>query len=239
MKTVLCKLIILSLVIGIFTGCEFMHIINGNGNPKTSELTVSAFEKIDCSGSAEVRYFASDDYRVEYTIDSNLDEYVKIDAKNNVLNIRLQKGYAYSYKKFLVDVYCPVITRVEISGSVSFEGVDKIITSRFESIVSGSGKVKGRFDCQDFIAKSSGSSEMTISGNSKNTIIDISGSGDFCGNDFLTKNATIKVSGSGDITIGVEEYLKATISGSGNISYWGNPTVDKTISGSGNIKKLG
>ena len=238
MKNIFCKLVIMTFVISIFTGCCEPVFIRGNGNLKTSEIPVSAFEKINCSGSAEVRYFASNDYRVEYSIDSNLDEYVEIYARNNVLNIKLQKGHSYSYKKFLVDVYCPVITSVEISGSVSFEGVDEIITSRFESNISGSGKVKGIFDCQDFIAKTSGSSKMTISGNSENANIDISGSGKFNGNDFYTKNATIKISGSGEITICVEDYLKATISGSGKVSYWGNPAVDSNISGSGKINKM-
>jgi len=238
MKNIFCKLVVMTFVIGIFTGCCDSVFIRGNGNLKTSEISVSAFEKINCSGSVEVRYFASDDYRVEYSIDSNIDEYVEIYAKNNVLNIKLQKGHSYSYKKFLVDVYCPVITGVEFSGSASFEGVDEIITSKFESNISGSGKIKGTFDCRNFVAKTSGSSKMTISGYSENANIDISGSGKFNGNDFLTKNATVKISGSGEITIGVEDYLKVNISGSGKVNYWGNPTVDSNISGSGKLKKL-
>jgi hypothetical protein len=190
--------------------------IEGNGNLISTEKTVSQFEKINGSGTAEVIFHMSQEYRVVVTVDSNLDEYLEIYTRNNVLNIGTKNG-SYSFTKYLVDVYCPTLTGVSISGSGSFTGNDKIIASSFESKVSGSGNI-------------------TITGTGNDSNISISGSGKFNGIEFKTNNADARISGSGNMDIWVLEYINANISGSGSIKYRGTPRIDFNGSGSGSIK---
>ena len=236
------KIIWIAAIIGIYVGCvsccvTFPITIKGNGNVVTSEKTVSAFDKIRVSNSAVVRFHASQEYRAVVTVDENLDEYVEIVTKNNVLNIGTKSG-SYSFTKFQVDVYCPVLTGVSMSGSGNFENMDKITTSTFETSVSGSGRIKVTIDCENFSARISGSGGITTNGNSKDADIVISGSGQFSGNEFNIKNATVRVSGSGNVSICVTDNLTANISGSGGINYRGEPKIDSKVSGSGRIRKL-
>ena len=220
MKKIFHKLIVIALIIGslaIYTCCFSIGTI-GNGNLVTSERTVSAFEKISCSGNAEVRFHVGEEYRVVVTVDENLDEYVEISTKNNVLNIGIKKGYKCLFTKFLVNVYCPVLTDVSLTGS---------------------GKIEGVIECDNFSAIITGSGRITVSGTSKNTSIKITGSGNFSGKEFTINNATVKITGSGQANVCVEDNLNAHITGSGEINYYGEPKkVDSKVSGSGRIRKL-
>ena len=234
------KIIWVTAIIGIFAccvSCTSFLPIKGNGNLVTSEKTVSEFEKINVSGSAEVRFHASQEYRAVVTVDENLDEYVEIVTKNNVLNIGTKSG-SYSFTKFLVDIYCPILTAASVSGSGSFKNMEKITVSTFETAVSGSGKIAAEVECESFSARISGSGNIMVTGNSQNADIGISGSGKFSGDEFLIKDATVRISGSGNVDVHVTDNLKANISGSGGITYRGEPKTDTNVSGSGRIKKL-
>ena len=239
MKKVFNSFVILALTIGISVSCVscVFNAIKGNGNLVTTEKSFSAFEKINISNSANVRYYSSPEYRAVVTIDENLDEYVEIATKNNVLNIGTKSG-SYSFTKFLVEIYCPTLTGVSLSGSGSFENVDKITTSTFETSVSGSGKIEGNIECENISARISGSGRIIVIGSSKDADIGISGSGKFNGSEFIVNNATIRISGSGDVDAHVTDNLKVNVSGSGNVTYRGEPKTDTNVSGSGRIRKM-
>ena len=233
------NIVSLVLIIGFLGGCSLVNInlIRGNGNLITSEKSFSSFEKINISGSVEVRFYASQKYRTIVTVDSNLLEYTEIDTRGNTLNIEAKRG-SYSFTKYLVDVYCPAVNGVSISGSGCFVGMDKISVSAFSSNVSGSGRIEGTIETENFSAKISGSGNITATGNGGDSDIDISGSGSFNGNEFGINRASVRISGSGKANVNVSEYLNANISGSGNINYRGNPKVDSKISGSGRVKQF-
>jgi len=207
----------------------------------TSEIPVTRFESIHIEGRAVINYYYSQEYRAVITIDSNLEEYVAIFTKSNVLHIGIDDNWGnnrYSFTKYLVDIYCPVLTGITLSGSGNFYGVDEITASTFESVVSGSGNIDGTFVCNKFSAVISGSGKIKIDGTSNDANITISGSGKFVGNGFHTKNASINISGSGKANICVGDHLNAIISGSGEINYCGQPKVVSKVSGSGRIRKM-
>jgi len=236
------NIILAAMVIGISAGCapcfKSVFPIKGNGDLVTFERSISSFEKIKSFGNADVRFHASDEYRAVVTIDENICDYVEIVTRNNVLIIRTESGQSISPTKFLVDVYCPVLSGVTMSGSGRFTANDRIVASSFETVISGSGKVEGTVECAYFSVKISGSGKITVDGNCKNADVVISGSGNFYGNDLEIRNATVNISGSGNVNIFVTDYLKANISGSGRINYRGNPKIDSKVTGSGRIRKI-
>ena len=239
MKKGFCKFIGIIGIAVVCVSCNLnLTLVRGNGNLVTSEKSVSAFEKIACRGGVEVRFHASEKYRAVVTVDSNLDEYVEISTRDNVLTIGTQRGYNYKFTKFTVDVYCPVLTGVSISGSGNFVSVDKITASTFAADISGSGRVDGTIECDNFNGKISGSGRITTTGTCGNATVSISGSGNYNGNEFEAKNATVTISGSGNVNLYVTDQLNANISGSGNITYRGEPKVDSKVSGSGRIRKM-
>ncbi len=242
MKKRFHKLALLTLLIGVFTstGCmpDEWFPKKGNGKIITYEKTVSSFEKINGYGSEDIRFHASEEYQVEITVDENLREYVDIYVKNNELYIQTKKKCRYSFTKFTVDVYCPSLNGVSIRGSGKFETMDVISTSTFQTTISGSGRIEGTVECENFSGKISGSGKITLAGSSKNARLEISGSGKFNGEEHHTRTATIDIEGSGNANVWATDHLKATISGSGNVKYIGEPTIKSKVKGSGKIKKM-
>jgi len=231
------SLIFTIVISAVFVSCGTIFPIKGNGNLTSSEKTFSSFEKINVIGTAEVRFYASREYKTVVTVDSNLLEYTEIVTRGNTLNIGIKNGN-YLFTKYLVDVYCPLVTGVSVSGSGRFEGKDKINVSTFTSDVSGSGRIEGTIECETFSAEITGSGYITVTGNSRDLDIDISGSGNFNGLEFSINNATVHISGSGKVNINVYENLNVDISGSGEINYLGSPKIDSKISGSGRLKRI-
>ena len=191
-------------------GWSFGIPIRGNGNMLSSERPVSAFDSIRISRNAAVYFHVSPEYRALVTVDSNLDEYVRVYVENGVLRIGAQRGRSYLFTQYIVDVYAPSISGVSISGSGSFEGRDRIITSSFKSNVSGSGNIEGEFASDFFSAEISGSGDIIahvisknanarisgagsvrFTGNSDEVNVTISGSGDLLGREFLVNNADL------------------------------------------------
>ena len=233
--------VVIAITFVVCTSCIYKFAaIRGNGSLVTCELSVSKFDRIKCVGYPAVRFFESDEYRVVYTVDSNLEEWVDIYTKNNELHIGTKDKFGNKslfFSKYLVDVYCPALKSVTISGSGSFETVDDISVSSFDTKISGSGKIVGTVFCNDFSSKISGSGKITVLGASNDADISISGSGRFTGNEFEIKKANITISGSGKANVFVTDFMKVKISGSGNITYSGEPKIESKVTGSGKIKK--
>ena len=235
----------------VFISCYSLTYIKGNGVMVTSEKVVSNFGKIQISGSTVVNYHESQIYRAVVTVDSNLEEYARVYTVGNTLKIGTKNGKACSFTNYTVDVYCPKLDAVSVSGSAHLNGMDKINTSTFALDVSGSVKINGAFKCDNFSAKISGSADMEshiecnkfnadisgsgkldVSGSAKEMKVSVSGSVTFSGKEFQTNNADVNISGSSNMSIWVLDNLKAYMSGSGKVIYRGNPKINYTGSGS-------
>jgi hypothetical protein len=212
-------------------------ITAGNGNIIKDERTLLPFMEIVASGSTEVRFHAGTEYRAVVTIDSNLNDYLETIVRDDVLIIRHRFLKPVSFAKEIVDVYCPGIEGVSVSGSGRFEADDKIMAPVFRAKVSGSGSIYGPLECNNFSARISGSGKINITGSTREAEINISGSGDFVGTEFKIKDCSIDISGSGGADVFVEDNLKGHTSGSGRIRYHGSPKFDFRSSGSGRIEK--
>ncbi|MCL2270170.1 MAG: DUF2807 domain-containing protein [Treponema sp.] len=251
-KSVLFAVIIITAV--TFAGAAGIHA--GNGNIVSTETILQPFEKIHSGSTAEIRYYASQDYRTVITVDSNIQRCIELKVKNGTLIIKHKHWHWCFPKKYTVEIYCPVLTGVHISGSGSFTGIDKITAPSFHINVSGSGKIDGTVECDNYSiaisgsgkitnnlvcnsmsADISGSGRITVTGNGNDVSIRISGSGKFNGIEFQSNKTTARISGSGDLEIWALESLRANVSGSGMITYRGNPQVDFNSSGSGRIKR--
>jgi len=220
-------------VLTSFTACSATRL--ANESIVSQEITVSSFERINISGSANVRFHHSSTHRVVVSINESAVNQINIRTRGNTLNISAS-GRNSRISRFVVDVYSPRISNVTISGSGNFTAVDAIVTPRFDVNISGSGRMNGRVDCTNFNGRVSGSGSINISGSARNANIRVSGSGSFNGFNFQSQSVSAEVSGSGSANVHALGSLNARISGSGSIVYAGEPNnIDRRISGSGRI----
>jgi len=228
----------------------------GNGNMVTTEKSFPAFDSIYINRNATVYFHKSPEYRALITVDSNLQEYIRVEVIDGVLRIGAIMGRLYLFTKYDVHVYCPGITGVSIYGAANFEGMDKISTSTFTANISGVGKIEGSFECADFIVgisgmgeirahvesdslkiDASGTGSITLAGSTEELILNVSGAGDFSGYELQVTNVTLQLTGAARIHVWVLENLKASVSGGGMIRYRGAPRIDFQGSLLGRIEK--
>jgi hypothetical protein len=80
----------------------------------------------------------------------------------------------------------------------------------------------------------------TISGAASNSVIELSGGGDFQGGDLKTEEMIVSCSGGGNIQAWVLHQLDADLSGGSSLTYFGDPqTINQNPSGGSSIKALG
>ncbi len=252
------RIIVVIVVCAFIVSCAFIHK-KGNGDLETSENVFSPFEKINVSGgnNIEVRFYAGDEYKTVLTVDSNLKEYLEIDTQNNTLYIKTKTERVYLFTQCLIEVYCPTLSALSISGSGSFKAADAVIAESFESKISGTGKIEGIFqcgtfvseitgagkidgtvECDNFTARMSGTGNVTLSGSGNNADIIITGAGKVDGSEFSTNTASVSISGTGSVDIAVSDHLNASVNGAGKINYHGDPQIDFRNSGAGKVSKL-
>jgi len=206
----------------------------------TFRRPVDIFNKLIVKTCANIIYHPTDKHQhyIDITIDSDLTDRVYFTVDNGTLTIDLKAGTYYNIKKFVVDVYSPYLTEVDMKGSGNFECYDRIMLSNFNLKISGSADAKiHHIECEMLSIIISGGGNVNIAGNCQNAEMKISGSGDLCASKLYTKNAITKISGSGEIDISVSENLNAKVSGSGYIIYKGNPNVIEKVTGSGKIRR--
>jgi hypothetical protein len=219
----------------------------GNGEEVTIDRSMPAFEEIHITTSASsnntgengksiVRIHSSEEYRQSLTIDSNLVQYVKIDAINNVLKIETTKRLR---DDFFVDIYSPKISGISIDHIGKIEIIDTITVPSFSIHITGVGEIAGTIECDYFSADVNGVGLLTLAGNSKDAEINFSGTGVFDGEEFKINNVVSGLYGVGTITIWSVDNLTANIGGIGSIKYRGNPHVNYSSRGGlGTIKKI-
>ncbi len=173
--------------------------------------------------------------------DSDLLSKIETPVKDNVLQIKMQKGserWFGSSKKVNIYITAPSLNKLSVSGSGNMEVKGTVKGERVNTDVSGSGRLTAAVAASSLSASISGSGGMELEGKTNEAKIEISGSGKFEGEDLNTQAAEISVSGSGKASIQAEETLNAVLSGSGKVTYSGNAKVNVVKSGSGSVTKI-
>jgi hypothetical protein len=125
--------------------------------------------------------------------------------------------------------------QLTLSGSGSLN-LSSLKSTKVAVSINGSGStVIAALNTQSLTADLSGNGELKVSGQTTDQTINLSGSGDFNGENLVNKTAIVTTNGSGDILVQVSDKLVANSNGSGDITYIGNPTVTQNRNGSGKI----
>ncbi|MBW4361886.1 head GIN domain-containing protein [Flavobacterium taihuense] len=238
-----------SILVIIFSALFFTTIANaqwsnkkvkGNGKVVTEKRMTAGYDEINVSGFFDVLLVSGAEGTISIKGEGNLLPYIKVEVEGNVLKIYTDKNINISTNKnIILTVPFDQISLVSLSGSGDLKSKNTIVGSKFVAKLSGSGDMTLDVKTTDFEANISGSGDVVLTGNSDNFTFKISGSGDVDAANLIAKKSNLTISGSGDMKVNCIESLIARVSGSGNISYKGNPDIkDTKVSGSGEIVKM-
>jgi hypothetical protein len=206
------------------------------GEVTTEARNLEGFSEIDMRGSATLVVTQTDDFSVEVTADSALQEHISTNVDGDTLSVAQDYSVIGSSAGVTVDITVPDLTRLELSGDTKAI-VRSVSTDRLEVVIDGAGDMDLAADAQVLTISVSGAGNITAHGTVKTGSITISGVGDVNAEDLTIGDANVEISGAGSINVRVRDSLDAKISGAGNIVYFGSPDVTKDVSGAGSISQ--
>jgi hypothetical protein len=108
--------------------------------------------------------------------------------------------------------------------------------------VSISGSGLARFDklqAESLRFRVSGAGDGQMAGSANELQIEVSGRGEFRGENLLSRRAKVVVNGIGEVRVWATQWLGVNVSGVGTVDYWGTPLVERRSSGVAKINERG
>ena len=191
----------------------------GSGTAASEERAISDVHALTLSGAYDVTVTGGGEPRLAITADDNIVPLVRTEAKDGVLDVRLDRS---------------VSTRNRIQIGLTTRTVDLVRVSGASQVrllaVTGS----------TLRVEVSGASLMQAAGRVDEFAADISGAGNIAAQDLQAGRATVRINGTGNVDLTALEELDARISGVGRIRYFGSPPkVSRHIDGVGTIQAGG
>jgi hypothetical protein len=220
-KTLLFTMIIIA-ILAVLPACAFLDttIVRGSGVLASETRSVSDFDSIEITGSADVTVAFGESESVVIEAEDNLLPLITTRVQGKTLVIGFKPNTSVSPREPIrVAVTAKTLRQAVIGGSGNFE-IPEMQADKVKFVLTGSGTIRAA-GTADFVEAS------------------IQGSGTIDCIDLQAASARATITGSGNIHVYANQSLQAEIGGSGTITYQGDPVeVDTSITGSGDIRRL-
>jgi len=208
-------IILLAGSVVLIAGCRLPGI-HGNGHIKTEERQVGGFANIDAGGAFAIEW-QSGTPSLRVTTDENLLPYIENSVSGDTLHLRTRE-HLWPTHGIKVIISSPKRVGAKLRGAV------KLTVNQLSG--------------PTFAVESKGASEVSLSGNIEQLLVDMTGASQLAADGLQTKTAEISTTGAGDADVAVTDALRVVITGAGKVTYSGNPpTIEKHITGAGSIQR--
>jgi len=214
----------------------------GSGVIKSQTREVNDFHAIEIDYPAEVVISQGKAVSVKVEADDNLLPGLITQVQNETLKISYKPKDNKPIRPTQIVKVTIVVKNLDdvqfsTAGEVTINGLK---TDELNFGLDGAGKVT----INDITTKSlklglSGAGSLNANGTAADLDLNISGFGNFDGQELHGQNASINISGAGSATVWVDETLDANLSGAGSIDYYGSASVTKDVNGVGSVNKRG
>ena len=236
------KVLFCSILVTLFlTGCVsvFENKVRGNGDVTIEQRAVSSFDKINIGGVFKVYLTQGDTEQVEVEIDSNLQQYVNVYHKGNVLYLNIEKGVNWG-KTTKNNVYITLknIDQLSIEGVCAVETHTILNLENLKLDVEGVSNSSLELYCNQLDVEMSGVGNIELAGETHTLTVKKDGVGKLDASDLIAAIVNIRNSGVGSAYIYASQELSMTNSGVGSIYYSGDAVIKLMKSdGVGKIQK--
>lgn len=214
--------------------------IHGNGNLETETRNIQQAYRIKLAGSYDVQITQGPVTSVKVEADENLLPYILTNENGGLLTIKSKSNVNLSSEHGIrVYITTSKLEEIQLAGSGNitgksrFTGGDKLILK-----IAGSGDMQLEVNTPSLESEIAGSGTLTLTGETRDQRIRISGVGNYKAEDLKSENATVRIAGSGDVKVFAANNLDIRIAGVGSVYYKGDPAIKQSISGSGEVKRI-
>lgn len=224
-------LIFLSFVV-LASACNNDKCISGKGEIVSEQRNVEDFTKIELQGEFKVVLTQDSFSTMRVIAPENIVQQVKSRVSGNILSIKMDKQICDSTVVELV-LSSKNWESIIATGSSDISGGNLINANNLDINLSGVSKINLNLIVSRLKTQASGSSEISLSGQCRQHIIDLSGSNKIQAFGFVVSDYKIESSGKSKLDINVLSNLEVKTSGVSEISYKGSPkNISKNESGS-------
>jgi Putative auto-transporter adhesin, head GIN domain len=211
---------LMMLLLSAVSACKLHKLVNtvtGSGVRKTEKRDLPSFKAIEMEGAVEVQAICQKPESFEIEGDDNILPLIKVEVRDGVLRIRTDEPYN-SHEPVVVRLSAPNLESVKATGAGKFR-IQDVKNDKFE-------------------VRSTGASNVTVSGETKDVEIRNTGAGAIDAHNLHAHNANVTSTGAAKVDVYASEKLDVTVSGVGSVSYSGDPkVVNKTVNGAGTVSK--
>ena len=221
------------------TACFFGgERVKGNGNLKTEQRNVSAFDRVEAHGAINLFVTQGELQPVRIEGDENLLQYIEVVQQGGELEIKTRNNINLDPTKDIkVYVSAPGYRRIAVSGASNIIGQNKISGSDLELDISGAGEIKMEVDVPEIKTEMSGSGAITLKGQTRKFVLETSGAAKAMCYGLLSEETIVDISGAGEAQVYASQRLQVDVSGAGNVSYKGEvKNISQEVSGAGSVR---
>ena len=197
--------------------------IKGNGNITKQLHETASFNSVKIDGAGTLILTQSDNFTVEVETDSNIQDHVTIEVKNNTLYFGFDTKKIKKYKTLKFHVSAPYFKHILVSGASDVVGTDVLSGDNLYLTVSGASDVSLNVDYNNVSTNISGASDVTITGSATSSVVESSGASDFDGKQLITNSSVVEASGASTCFVNAKTSLVYEVSGASDVKYVSNP----------------
>ena len=188
--------------------------IDSSGTTNNYELEVDPFSKVSLSGPFNLRIAQDNAQKLEVSAVQEVYDEMKIEVKGETLEVSFKRNISCLQvdEDTWINITVPDINEIFVSGTSEIVSQGDVSLDAIQITVSGAAEIS--------LTGESNDQEISVSG-----IIDVNNFG------LSSENVSIDVSGTGDFEINASNTLEITVSGAATIKYKGTPAINQNISG--------
>ena len=175
--------------------------ITGSDNTVTKVLDLKDFYKISVSNTIKLSVLQAKEYKVDVTVNDNVEKYLDFYTKNNTLILKMKKGYSYRNINVSVLVSMPDLKGLE-AGGASDVSIEEFVCGSLNLNLSGASDLDAKLKVTNSLfVDASGASDLDFEAEANDMILELSGASDLDAKLIINQGLKIDASGASDIDI--------------------------------------
>ncbi len=212
--------------------------IKGEGDNTREIRLIAEFSHLVLNCSAEIILMpkpTEESTKVIVEAQPNVLPLLTSEVSGQTLKIDME-GCVSNSNKVIIYVYADNLNALTNNSSGTIRTNNKIIGSRFEVKLQGSGDIEIDLQANEVLVEQDGSGNIHLTGNTNSISIENDSSGSCDAQSLIANEAEVNLSGSGTVSVYATKEMDLQLNGSGSITYGGQPEkLNTKKDGSGEI----
>lgn len=218
--------------------CDFMKKVDGSGNVKTENRTMSTeFTSVQANSGLDVVIEYGGERSVIVEADDNLHQHIITDVSGGVLEISADVNIRNAASKKVI-VKLPVIKGLESSSGASVKSANPLKSESLTLDANSGSNLDVTIDSKKVTCEASSGSHMKVNGTADNLQTEASSGSTLDARNVAAGNVRSEASSGSTIFVSPKDILKAEASSGGKIYYTSTPEkLQKEVSSGGSVEQ--